>query len=166
MERIERDLSEIQTLRSTLQDDREYSSRLRHSLQDETVRMRELQSRILSQVILNPPTALTGLVRKRDGQAPATESANIAFVDPDEAPVVPGRAPEIILPANRGNRTADASHATPVKTRPGPAASEATAGAAASDATTGAGGRTPKTGRQDATASKSDEDFDFTFIQK
>lgn len=55
LERIDRDIEELDALMSTLQMDREYSARLRDSLVEESFRLRQLKQRINSQVIRIPP---------------------------------------------------------------------------------------------------------------
>lgn len=58
LEMIDRDLAEIESMQGALKDDRAYTQRLRDSLVEEAVRLKELQTRIRSQVIRNPPAAL------------------------------------------------------------------------------------------------------------
>jgi hypothetical protein len=55
VERIDRDIEELDALMGTLQMDREYSARLRDSLVEESFRLRQLKQRINSQVIRIPP---------------------------------------------------------------------------------------------------------------
>lgn len=55
IERIDRDIEEIQNLLSNLQMDREYSQRLKDSLIEEYHRFKDLKKEILKQVILIPP---------------------------------------------------------------------------------------------------------------
>ncbi len=54
LERIERDIEEIQNLLSTLQMDREYSQKLKDSLIEEYHRLKDLKNEILKQVIHIP----------------------------------------------------------------------------------------------------------------
>lgn len=58
LETIERDLLELDTLQDRIRDDRIYADRLRSSLTDEAMRLKGLRTRILSQVIRNPPEML------------------------------------------------------------------------------------------------------------
>lgn len=55
LERIDRDLEEIQTMLNTIQMDREYSKKLKDSLIDEYHRLKQLKTTILKQVVLIPP---------------------------------------------------------------------------------------------------------------
>jgi len=55
IERIDRDMEEIQTLLNTLQMDREYSKKIKDSLIEEYHRLKQLKSMILKQVIHIPP---------------------------------------------------------------------------------------------------------------
>ncbi|GIX41763.1 MAG: hypothetical protein KatS3mg129_1496 [Leptospiraceae bacterium] len=55
IERIERDMEEIQTLLNTLQMDREYSKKLKDSLIEEYHRLKKLRSTILKQIVHIPP---------------------------------------------------------------------------------------------------------------
>jgi len=54
VERIDRDVEDLDALLETLQMDREYSARLRDSLVEEAFRLRQLKQRINSQVIRVP----------------------------------------------------------------------------------------------------------------
>jgi len=67
VERIDRDIEELDALMGTLQMDREYSARLRDSLVEESFRLRQLKQRINSQVIRIPPHFETML---SDGRRP------------------------------------------------------------------------------------------------
>lgn len=155
MERIERDLNEMQTLRSTLQDDRDYAGRLRSSLQDETLRLRELQSQILAQVIQNPPAELVP-----ESGIPAAVRA------PEPAPVAAAHdapAPEIILPGAHSRKNAAGS---------GKSSSNKSADAkvTAGDASKAAGSKQKPRGgakQSDKPAKSGDagDDFNFTFVQ-
>lgn len=164
MERIERDLDEIRTLRSTLQEDREYSSRLRESLQEETLRLKQLQNTLLSQVVHNPPE---DLVREISGSAKTAPAPRRGAV----ATAAPGREPEIILPSGGAKQRSSASIETPP-----PAAAEKApekprrpipvkASANSAEASTHSGA--PKTTAKAAPAKTkdADEDFPFTFDQ-
>jgi len=55
IERIDRDMEEIQTLLNTLQMDREYSKKIKDSLIEEYHRLKQLKSMILKQVVHIPP---------------------------------------------------------------------------------------------------------------
>lgn len=168
MNRIERDLSEISALRSTLQDDREYTSRLRTSLQDETVRLRELQAKILTQVIHNPPESLTA-------QAQSAGRATSAIARAPEPEEQSGRAPEIIVPSAGKSKASKGTTGTAGTARD-------TKAAGAASATGATGGRASKSKADDAAPARSDgakggkrakdgdapadESFNFTFVQK
>ncbi|MCR9144454.1 MAG: hypothetical protein NXI24_19605 [bacterium] len=164
MERIERDLSEISTLRSTLQDDREYTSRLRTSLQDETVRMRELQAKILTQVIQNPPEALARIAAA-DSAAPRPVAVARPALAPEGDAENMLRPPEIIIPAGGGKSKGDSK---------GDSKSQASGGSrpARDNAKPSASGRPAKNKRGSEAAKNeggdqtSDESFNFTFVQK
>jgi hypothetical protein len=143
LEKIERDLSEIANLQNSLQENRDYAQRLQESLQEEQLRLRELQNRIHSQVVKNPPAELAAALIG----APA-ESAAAPRV------VAPGRPaaflePEVILPTERpeppARKPAPATTAAPADRTPPPAAASG-----------------PDAGQTGA----SDEDFSFRFIQK
>ncbi len=54
IERIDRDMEEIQTLLNTLQMDREYSKKIKDSLIEEYHRLKQLKSMILKQVVHIP----------------------------------------------------------------------------------------------------------------
>lgn len=86
LETIERDLLELDTLQDRIREDRVYADRLRSSLVEESVRLRNLKSRILSQVIRNPPEVLRSLPRAQ------TTAATTDNAPSTQAP------PEIILP--------------------------------------------------------------------
>ncbi len=60
LERLDRDLEELQLLQNSIQADRAYARTLKESLMEEFGRLRQLKSRILSQVIRTPPAGLTG----------------------------------------------------------------------------------------------------------
>lgn len=55
LDRIDRDLQEIEKLQASLQTDRDYAGRLKDSLSDEAIRMKKLRGRILSLVVKDPP---------------------------------------------------------------------------------------------------------------
>ena len=148
MERIERDLNEISGLRATLQDDREYTARLRTSLQDETIRLRELQTKILAQVIHSPPEKLIPLAGSRPTRAAAEISPATRGVSDDSVGEVL-RPPEIIVPATSGAAT----NRAPAANRPAKPKRAAT-------------GEAAKPGANSGNAPDGDESFNFTFIQK
>jgi hypothetical protein len=155
MERIERDLSEISNLRSTLQNDREYTSRLQGSLQDETVRLRELQAKILTQVIQNPPESLE---RVAAATAPARLKTQAGRTAPSRSMATEEassdqRAPEIIIPAGKAGGVSPA----PRETKPAPARSAKNKRGNAAEATDAANPDDDKA---------ADESFNFTFVQK
>ena len=90
LERIERDLEELEQLDKSLQDGREYTSRLRDSLVEESLRLKQLKQRILSQVIKNPPDVANTVVSTT---LPETEKKQTK----------PGTV-EIILPGKKASR--------------------------------------------------------------
>ena len=57
LERIERDLDELRKLDSTLKEDRGYAARLKGSVQDEMVRLEQIQTRLMQQVVRAPEEA-------------------------------------------------------------------------------------------------------------
>lgn len=57
LERIERDLEELRKLDSTLKEDRAYAVRLKGSVQDEILRLEQVQHRLLQQVVRAPEEA-------------------------------------------------------------------------------------------------------------
>lgn len=149
LEKIERDLSEIANLQNSLQENRDYAQRLQESLQEEQLRLRELQNRIHSQVVKNPPPelalALAGTL--------AENSVSVRAAAP--GPVAAFLEPEVILPTERPVASAR-------KTPPAAAAPEPVSGGAA-PATTAT---TPPSGSALTAPSADDEDFSFRFIQK
>lgn len=154
MERIERDLSEISTLRSTLQDDREYTTRLRTSLQDETVRLRELQTKILTQVIHNPPESLLPIAAAQSRpRLPDNKQANSSASDTTANATGNNnqRAPEIIVPGSGASASRNARDSK-------------SSGAARPTKAKRTG--TPVRDRTDDNDGPADESFDFTFVQK
>jgi hypothetical protein len=60
LERIDRDLEELQQLQNSIQEDRAYARTLKESLSEEFSRLRQFKSRILTQIITNPPPELSG----------------------------------------------------------------------------------------------------------
>lgn len=76
VERIDRDIEELDALLSTLQMDREYSARLRDSLIEESFRLRQLKQRIHSQVIRIPPHLENLLADGRRTEIPPTVTAH------------------------------------------------------------------------------------------
>ena len=87
LDTIDRDLQELETLQERIRNDRIYADRLRSSLAEEAVRLRNLKARILSQVIRNPPAGL----QTQGGLGPVVT----------ETDTPPGNKPEIILPTKR-----------------------------------------------------------------
>ncbi|MBI3396502.1 MAG: hypothetical protein HY042_11745 [Spirochaetia bacterium] len=91
LEQIDRDLEELERLRNSIKDDRHYAERIRASLAEEIVRLKELESRILGQVIKNPPEFLARPVGSRED----------GYVD----------EPEVMLPGRSRGKTAVADEA-------------------------------------------------------
>lgn len=150
LEKIERDLSEIANLQNSLQENRDYAMRLQESLQEEQLRLRELQNRIYSQVVKNPPPELELALVGAPAGIPAARA-------PAPGPVAAFLEPEVILPTERPAQpparkpaAAPTLVAGSAPTAPTAPAAEATAPPAANENATGA----------------SDEDFSFRFIQK
>lgn len=150
LEKIERDLSEIANLQNSLQENRDYAQRLQESLQEEQLRLRELQNRIHSQVVKNPPPELALAL----AGTPAESSAPVRSAAP--GPVAAFLEPEVILPTERP--------AQPVRKPPTatPVAAEAASGAPATNAPTS----TPPSDANPTATGAGDEDFSFRFIQK
>ena len=59
LERIDRDLEELNNLQMGIREDREYAPRIIDPLMDESIRLKKLKSKILSLIIKNPPENLT-----------------------------------------------------------------------------------------------------------
>ncbi len=85
LEKVERDLEELKRLEQGLKDDRGYAARLRESLVDEQLRLEQVRSRLLQQVVKAPP--------ERD-EDPVQHQLE-AIQAPQR------RAPELILPDSR-----------------------------------------------------------------
>lgn len=106
VERIDRDLEELDTLLGTLQMDREYSLRLRDSLVDESFRLKQLRQKISAQVIRIPghfEDFVESTVPTRRGKAELRAVG--AATDPQTRPAEPALAP----PANIAPREAAAA---------------------------------------------------------
>ncbi len=58
VERIDRDLEELENIQNSIREDRDYAGRLRESLIDESIRLDNLKGRIFSQIVINPPKNL------------------------------------------------------------------------------------------------------------
>lgn len=124
VERIDRDLEELDTLLGTLQMDREYSLRLRDSLVDESFRLKQLRQKISAQVIRIPghfEDFVESTVPTRRGKAELRAVG--AATDPQTRPAEPALAP----PANIAPREAAAPEkvaeppvppATPAREKP------------------------------------------------
>ncbi len=92
LERIDRDLEELDRLKATIQEDREYAERLRDSLAEESRRLHQLRDRILVQVVLHPP----------DEKTWAAVDAVIPAAVAGMPPVVErSREPEVIVPRKK-----------------------------------------------------------------
>jgi len=57
LERIERDLEELRKLDSALKEDRGYAARLRGSVQDESIRLEQIKTWLMQQVVRAPDEA-------------------------------------------------------------------------------------------------------------
>jgi len=71
IERIRRDIDELEQLQSGIRDDREYAPRLIDPLIDETLRLKKLENRIQNQIVKEPPQILTEV--KSTAPAPRPE---------------------------------------------------------------------------------------------
>lgn len=100
LEKIERDLAELERLKESIQDDRNYANRLRASLVDETVRLKDLQGRLLSAVVKNPPESLAIL--------PSAALSSTATENPEV--ILPGKQTEA---ASTGQKEAAAASEKP-----------------------------------------------------
>ena len=58
LQKIERDIAELNTLKSSLQDSRTYTSRIRLALDEERESLQSMEHKILNQVVKNPPPFL------------------------------------------------------------------------------------------------------------
>jgi hypothetical protein len=70
LEQVERDLTELTSIKMTIHADRKYADRLQTSLKEEELRLEELKKRLLSQVVKNPPA---DIFSKEESLAPAPE---------------------------------------------------------------------------------------------
>lgn len=100
MERIHRDMQELENLQNAIRDDRDYADRLKNSLVDESLRLSELKRKILSQIIKNPPDFLM-----------SPEHQGSLFND-NSAPKEEPMEPEVILPTESGSDRGKASQAS------------------------------------------------------
>ena len=94
IERIDRDLEELERLEGAIQQDREYSERLRESLSEESGRLHQLRKRILDQVVRGAPERQA---------APGKPRPKAAHPTPPPSQDAAGE-PEIILPTRRKAR--------------------------------------------------------------
>ncbi len=88
MDRIRRDLEELDKLQNAIQKDREYSHRLKDTFLDESQRLKKLQSRMLNLIVKNPP------VWKKIGADATIASSELAA----------SASPEVILPGKGSKR--------------------------------------------------------------
>lgn len=82
-ERIDRDLEELDSLLNSLQMDREYSSRLKDSLIDESFRLRQLKQKINSQVI-RIPAQIEGFVQETISKKPSVTQVQPKQIEPEK----------------------------------------------------------------------------------
>lgn len=107
LEMIERDLAEITAMQESLKDDRGYAARLRDSLGDEALRLKELQSRIRSQVIRNPPRELQTITPGASQTSASAETRSEELWQPPE--ITGSAAPAKNSGGARRNRERDSS---------------------------------------------------------
>lgn len=81
LERIERDLEELRKLDSTLKEDRGYAVRLKGSVQDEMVRLEQIQTRLMQQVVRAP----------EESPKDAVQSQLEAVTQPRPEIIIPGK---------------------------------------------------------------------------
>lgn len=91
VERIDRDLEELDRLRATIQEDRDYADRVRDSLTEEARRLGDLRERILTQVVKDPPVL-------EEGSSVASAVLPVAPVAAPAGAEAAGPQPEIIVP--------------------------------------------------------------------
>jgi hypothetical protein len=70
LDRIRRDIEELERLQSGIREDREYATRIIDPLIEETQRLKKLRNRILSQIIKSPPESLQGGILPESGKKP------------------------------------------------------------------------------------------------
>ena len=73
LERIDRDLEELNSLQQGIREDREYAPRIIDPLLEESTRLKKLKSRILSLIIKNPPENLVADVHLQKNSIPEVE---------------------------------------------------------------------------------------------
>jgi hypothetical protein len=73
LERIDRDIEELNNLQMGIREDREYATRIMDPLLDESSRLKKLRSKILSQSIKNPPENLTESIQLQKNTTPEVE---------------------------------------------------------------------------------------------
>ena len=135
VERIDRDIEELDALMGTLQMDREYSARLRDSLVEESFRLRQLKQRINSQVIRIPPHFEAMLA---DGRRPEITVRPDVAVRSDR-PDATDRAGAAKIQASSGDRSGPkeaSSNALPARE---PITTQAAAPASENGSTNGSG---------------------------
>ena len=113
LEKINRDLQEIDALQASIKDDRNYSQKVRSSLKEESVRLRRLQAKIETQTVLNAPAELATRSASAPAVAPAVTASDAApnpelFVPGKSAPKGPAptiRKPEASAKSGPARRT-------------------------------------------------------------
>ncbi len=68
LNKIERDIEEMENLATSLKNDRSYASQLHRSLKEETQKLNELREKILAQVIKEPPKFLIEYISTTSSQ--------------------------------------------------------------------------------------------------
>jgi len=84
LEQVERDLSELTSLKMTIQSDRKYADRLQSSLKEEELRLEGLRKKLLSQVVKGSPDTVRA----------APEAAAITIHVPEKKKAVRREKPE------------------------------------------------------------------------
>ncbi|MCB1326194.1 MAG: hypothetical protein H7A21_05285 [Spirochaetales bacterium] len=113
LEKINRDLQEIDALQASIKDDRNYSQKVRSSLKEESVRLRRLQAKIETQTVLNAPAELATRSASAPARGPAVTASATApnpelFVPGKSAPKGPAptiRKPEASAKSGPARRT-------------------------------------------------------------
>jgi hypothetical protein len=106
LERIHRDLEELDDLQKSIREDREYAGRLRNSLVDESIRLNTLRERVLTQVIRPPEQQGTGYWQRLQGDQNAP-TAQVPLKRKESAPPPRSEISIPILPEQRSTPQSD-----------------------------------------------------------
>lgn len=115
LEKIERDLQEIEELQNRLQADRGYTAAVRDSLENETVRLTDLRARIANLIIKDPPERLSSTLEKDavfiTASMPISQKSKSI-----KSGLTSSKTAEIILP-NRKKQASKSGSRKPIPTR-------------------------------------------------